>query len=376
MMKKNNNTLEAFTSLALALPAIGSASDLEQPQIDYQFSFYDEQDDRMTVRAHQVRASLPFKGLNVQLDLIKDIVSGASPNFNLPDSTNSSKAIQVLSGASIKEERDVVNLNVNKAFEQFDITLGAGHSSENDYKSNSFSSELGYDFNQKNSRLNFGWGLSLDDISRTGALLDESKRSVNYVLGFSQLLSPKASINVDLSYSQHRGYLSDPYKNVFIKKQGIQADIRPESRYQWAFQVGYKQYINEHVALNLAYRYYQDSWDIQSHTLTLSAPLKLSSHWVLRPSLRYYSQNEASFYKSYFQKDASRKYQSSDYRLAGFGSFSPELKLENQFNDQVSFNAGIRYYKASHHYKLGGSADFLPSALSFYLFNIGISVQF
>ncbi len=372
---KKTSSLASFTSLALALPGIAPSAEITQPQVDYQFSYYDESDDRMTVKAHQVRAALPLESVNLQLDLVKDIVTGASPNFNLPDRKGIKKPTQILSGASIKEERDVVNFNLTKTFEAVDLSLGTGYSSENDYQSTSFSSELGYAFNKKNSRVNLGWSLSLDDISRTGAPLDENKRSVNYLIGFSQLLSPKASVAFSLSYAQHRGYLSDPYKHIFIEKKGLSGDIRPESRYQTSLQVDYKRYLSKQLALKLSYRYYQDNWQVCSHTITLATPIQLPSDWILRPSLRYYSQTKADFYQSFFQNEPTRVYQTSDYRLAGFGAYSPELKLTKQFKG-FNFNMALRYYKADHRYKLGANADFLPGALSFYLFNIGITAQF
>ncbi len=144
-----------LTSMAFALPGIASTADGER-QVDYQFSFYRENDDRMTVRAHQTRITTRFEKIKFRLDLIKDVVSGASPMFNMPGPDG--KTVQVLSGASIREQRDVANLNLASNFRDWDIALNAGVSSENDYLSRSTALELGHDFNQKNTRLTLGWG--------------------------------------------------------------------------------------------------------------------------------------------------------------------------------------------------------------------------
>ena len=374
---KSNKTLSALTSMALALPAIAAAETDQQPQVDYQFSFYQENDNRMTVRAHQARTIIPIKDTILQLDLVKDVVSGASPMFIMPARSENGEPTQVLSGASIIEERDVANLGLSRTIQDWDIGLNVGVSSEDDYLSHSASAELGHDFNQKNTHLSLAYGVSLDDIGQTGnPSLQESKRSGDIAIGLSQLLDSKSIIEVNLGYGQHRGYLSDPYKKVFIRSAGIKNDVRPDGRYQWTAQLNYRRHLNEKIALNINYRYYHDNWAIQSHTITLGAAINLGHQWILRPSLRYYSQTQAYFHQNYFDNLRDDGYHSSDYRLAGFGAISPEIKLEKQFNDSLSLNLSWRYYRSDDSYQLGSNDSVLVDPLSFNLFNIGVSMRF
>lgn len=362
-----HKTLRLLTTAALALPAIAQAQAVEESQVDYQFSFYEENDDRMTVKAHQTRVNTTIKDFRLKVDLIRDIVTGASPMFTMPSSNGDGKVVQVLSGASIKEQRDVANLGLSTTVKDWDIGLNTGVSSENDYLSHSAAIELGHDFNQKNTRLNLGVGMSFDDVGQTGSDLAESKRSDSYALGISQLLDAKSIVTFNLGYGYHRGYLTDPYKKVFFNAGGLRNEQRPDKRRQWTSQLGYQRHLNDSVALQLDYRFYHDSWQINAHTLEIGTPIQLAHDWVLRPSVRYYKQSAADFYQAYFEKTDTPQYYSSDYRLSDFSAISPELRLEKQFNDSLNFNLSWRYYRSN--------SD-LDKDLNFNLFSLGVSAQF
>ncbi len=361
-------SLSCLTSAALALPALAQAAPdmLEDAQVEYQFSYYDEADERMQARTHQVRASLqPSDKLNLNLDLTRDTLSGASPMFNMPVEGQTQ---QILSGASIHEKRDVVSFGASYKMAKNLLKVGLGRSVENDYKSNFYSLGLSRYLNQKNTQVDVGVGLSLDKHGIADQPLTDKKRSLSYHLGVTQLLSPQSFIQANLGYGQHRGVLSDPYKKVYIEGKGLDVDLRPESRYQSTLSLLYaRQFKSNDSALHLGYRYYQDNWDIKAHTLSAKYHYPLAKGWMLIPEFRYYKQNSADFYQVYFNQDSIGSYHSSDYRLADFSAQTWGLSVNKRLSDKAKIELGWQSYR---------SRRDTPNPLAFDLLRLAIKLQF
>ena len=103
--------LNTFTAAALALLSVApqvQAAEAEYADVNSQFSRYEESGGRMKIDIYQASALLPFTDrLNFKVNGVKDIITGASPVANAPKLNG--KPYQMLSGASIKDERDSVD---------------------------------------------------------------------------------------------------------------------------------------------------------------------------------------------------------------------------------------------------------------------------
>lgn len=142
-------------------------------------------------------------------------------------------------------------------------------------------------------------------------------------LGVSHILNKTALLAASLSFTHSLGYQANPYKAVQVafidplKQQGqaggntganytYDAELvalleqRPDVRNQGALNLKYTQYIAAtDAALHLGYRYFQDTWGIQSHSLNTEWVQPLGKTWTLSPYVRYYSQTQAHFYTPY-----------------------------------------------------------------------------
>ena len=65
---------------------------------------------------------------------------------------------------------------------------------------------------------------------------------------------------------------------------------------------------------------YYDDWGINSHTLNLELPVKLSDKFTFYPSYRFYSQSKSDYFEPYDKLLSSSKYYTSDYDLSTFNS--------------------------------------------------------
>lgn len=319
------------------------------------------------------------------------------------------------------ESRTQGEIKYSYAADSSTYRIGGGVSREQDYHSRFFNLGLQRDFNQKRSSLDLALSHTR---SSTSAILDHdaapyitktayAEQIVNVngeqtlsgeredwsaSVGFSQVLSKNALLNLSLSHTRSRGYLANPYKVmtvVFVDPQaapglGLQSDglsgnvqalleQRPDQRRQTALAAHYAHYLADFdAALHLDYRYYRDDWDIRSHTLEAQWRQSLAAGWSLTPRVRYYSQSAANFYQPYLTSlQAYRKVTigsdgkinikpfdpkqlpaqfSSDARLAGFGSLGGGIALAKQWPG-VRLELGLDYYQRADALRLGGERD-------------------
>ena len=163
-----SSRLAALTAAAMALPGVHArAADApgENPwTFDATHMEYSESGNRMNVRVNQASAVMPIgDSFQLKANGIQDLVSGASPIFNAPGPGG--KPQQVLTGASVRDNRKAGDIGASASFGDNQVTLRQGWSNENDYKSTWTSLEARRGLNRKNTTLAAGFSFSDDGVS-------------------------------------------------------------------------------------------------------------------------------------------------------------------------------------------------------------------
>ena len=230
--RSNPQVLSALTASAMALPGlVGTASadgPVEETTLDFaDYSFYKEdklrpnktafggERDRMEIHSYKFRLTTPLAD-RADLDVAGgyETMSGASPWFILPVDGRPS---QVMSQATIDDQRGDLQLTGNYYFDTGKGSLSGGFSIENDYWSVNLGLSGEKSFNDKNTTLSLGTGVSLDYIDPTDAkqfdrVRSEDKQSYTVYGAVSQILTRHSAIQSTVTYTRSEGYLSDPYK--------------------------------------------------------------------------------------------------------------------------------------------------------------------
>jgi hypothetical protein len=307
----------------MALPGVhGRAADVsENPwAIDATHLEYSESGNRMSVRVNQASAAVPI-GETFQLrgNFIQDLMSGASPVFNAPGPGG--KVQQVLTGASVFDNRKAGDIGVAAAFGDNELLVRQGWSKENDYKSRWTSLEGKRNFNRKNTTLAAGVSFSDDDVSSHDAPdVFHTRVKRDLFVGITQVIDERSLVQASLEYSYSTGFLSDPYKLVFVQTGGLLHDARPARRRQTAATVRYLAHVPAiDSALEARGSLSTDDWGIHSGALELQWRKELPGEWLVNAGARYYAQSSADFYAPLYLTPPGDTH-SSDYRLAGFGS--------------------------------------------------------
>jgi hypothetical protein len=345
-----SSRLAALTAAAMALPGVHArAVDApgENPWgVDATHLEYSESGSRMRVRVNQASAIAPIgESFQLKANGIQDLMSGASPVFNAPGPGG--KPQQVLTGASVRDNRKAGDIGASAAFGDNFVTLRQGWSKENDYKSTWTSIEGRHDLNGKNTTLAAGVAFSDDGVSSHDAPDDFRTRiKRDFFAGVTQIIDERSLVQLSLEYSYSNGFLSDPYKLVFVQSGGLLPDARPGQRRQTAATVKYLTYVPAiDSALQAVGSLSSDNWGIHSGALELQWKKELPGEWLANAGARYYTQSSADFYASLYLTPPGDAH-SSDYRLAGFGSIAWLAGVTKQLTPNFSVQlAAERSYR-------------------------------
>lgn len=210
------------------------------------------------------------------------------------------------------------------------IAVNYYRSQEIDYRSNAAVLTYNQEFNQKNTALTLRAQYNADLVGKileSGDLVNQRKKTYTGSLNLSQILSPNTVMDVSYDLVIHKGYLSDPYRQVRVyDASGVSTlvdELHPASRTRHAGAMKLSQFIVPiKASLIGSYRFYFDSWKVRSHTGELKFNKYILSDLIFGVDYRYYTQTGASFYRDRYTGvyGAAGPYRTSDYKLKPFTS--------------------------------------------------------
>jgi len=378
----------AITLAALTLPGVMPAQAEEPPEkgvvslkyLHYQdgqtnrtaYPNYDGSEggtlSRITVSAPSLYVRVPMGRWSLEGSGVVDQVSGATPRY-YSDVSGATKS------PGMKDERKAGDVKLTRYLDRGAVSVGVAYSTEHDYKSAAVSLEGRYASEDKNTTWNIGVAGTSDTINPVNEIVvDEHKHTVELTAGVTQALSPSDLAQFNLTYSSGRGYYSDPYKLY---------DQRPRTRNaviglaRWNHHFG-----SLDATLRGSYRFYSDSFGIHAHTLEAAWVQPVAPTFTLTPSLRYYTQNAASFYYDpvtdasvYPAPVGTPEFSSTDQRLSAFGGVTLGLKGELILGRWTT-DLKLERYEQRSAWRLGGNGS--PGIDPFYatIVQLGLSTAF
>ncbi len=380
------------TALSLATCALLNAtahaeaefSILEDSEFSATNMLYSE-DNRVTVDETLLSAR---KNLDddeyLKITVTVDIMSGASPNglpaINKPQeadtfTTPSGSIIKPNAGReqtySFQDTRGALSLEWQKPLSRLLKTvMGTSLSVEQDYASIGLSSRWNRETEDRLTAFVTGFGFNYDIIDPVGGVPlaltptsngsrkpRESKTETDFLLGVTQVVSRNLLTQANYTLNYKQGYLTDPYKLVGFLDNDDLAPVnldpyyhekRPSRRLSHILYFNMLYNLDEAGdVVRFSYRYFQDSWAIDSHTLEMRFLKKLTETWEVQLKYRFYQQQAASFYHYYLvdgdypgiesrdivNNPQNLDYVSADYRLGNLRTDTVGIKLSRYFPD-------------------------------------------
>lgn len=301
---------------------------------------------------------------SVDASAVMDLVSGASPRY-----------YSAVSGAShMDDKRKAYNAKISHYQSRSAYSASYSRSNEHDYLSNAVSLDARFSTEDNNTTFNVGVGAASDKINPVNEIVvDEKKDTYQFITGVTHALTPSDLLQAQLGYSSGKGYYSDPYKT---------AENRPDTRRQETAVARWNHHFEgAGASLRSIYRFYNDSWKVQAHTLTFEWAQPLGEKVTLTPALSYYTQSSAKFYidpapDGSLPIVSESMYSSLDQRLSAFGAVSGGATLDWHISESWSADLKGEYYHQRSDWRLGGDGSPGIDRFSYYAIQVGLSYSF
>ncbi len=376
--KSVSAALAAATCSLLGTVPAAPVQAQEEPNWDFNTAllYYGEDNDRVQDLSLSILAKRFYvDDRSLTLGLTVDTLTGATPSGairqNVPQTftrPSGSSAYTVPAGGlplddTFKDTRAAITVGWEQPLGRlWKTSVGFSGSREYDYTHLGLNGSLSRDFNKRNTTVSAGLALAHDIWDPVGGapvpfapMLDvgdtsnktgsETKDIIDAVIGVTQVVSRKMLVQLNYSFSNSSGYLTDPYK-ILSLVDGTSGDTiprvpapgaegpshefrfenRPDDRTKHSLYGQAKYYMGGKV-LDASYRYMTDDWEIDSHTVDLRLRWPLGESSYIEPHLRFYTQSEADFYTiSLVDGVELPRFASADYRLGNFDAITAGLK--------------------------------------------------
>lgn len=319
--------LTAATAAVLGAP-VQALAPPDQGEIGLRQLHYEDRQpakDRITVKGWAVDALVPL-GERWLLEGygVVDAISGASPSYYTAPS----------SLTPLVDRRRAYDLRVSHLASRSRLTVGVARSREADYLSASHALTYARASDDQNRTWTFGVSHTADRIDPvTRVVTGERKTTREWLLGWTQVLTPRDLVQLQATHADGSGYFSDPYK-LF--------DKRPDKKRQTALLARWNHHLpGPDATLRVSARAYRDSFGLSSATVSAEWAQALGAGWSLTPGVRAYAQTAASFFSppDPLAPDVprlnpgyvfGRSLISMDQRLAGLGALTVSARLEKR----------------------------------------------
>lgn len=278
--------------------------------------------DSTTVVSPRGRASfVADDALAVDLAYGMDAWSGASID------------VRTAATAPIREIRQQLDGGITWRGDDWSVGGSYRFSTEPDYRSHGGTVRAAVELFQRNTTLAldlFGAG---DTVGREGD--PAFRRPVNAVGGrvtYTQIIDRKTIGEISWESQRVGGFQSSPYRWVAIGGDGTCASLaplciperHPDERWRHAANVRARRAFGKRLSLGAEYRYYFDSWGVQSHTLRPDI--------AFVPARRKFREDTLSFHYRYYTQGEARFYLPRYFELEGLAYATRDRKLSTMYS--------------------------------------------
>lgn len=327
-----------------------------QDQLDFKYQDYQEGHQRIHVDTYSTlfqQGIVPW--LSLQGGYVYDTIAGGTP-LGLPPASPNAQAPTV----RMHDIRRAESISAGLGLGTQTITPAFTYSKESDYESYGLSLSDAIEFNQKNTIVTFGASQDLDRVlphpGEFNVFRPLHKNSTQGLIGLDQLLGRDTVLTLNVSTRYTEGFLNDPYRGIqFDDLPGTAfGENRPLQRFEGDFYVSISHFFPRiDGSIEGGYRYYEDSYGIIAHTLTVDWLQNLGKSVVVSPTFRFYNQTAANFYypdvpaqfgDPQIPKAGLPVNYASDYRLSELSTFTCGLKVTVKLKDHVFLDFAYNRY--------------------------------
>jgi Protein of unknown function (DUF3570) len=139
-------------------------------------------------------------------------------------------------------------------------------------------------------------------------------------LSYSQIINKRLQVMLLADAVQQQGYLSLPFHRVYFKDASVHQENLPDNRFKIPLGIRASYFAGDNIIIKTYYRFYTDSWGLNSHTADIEIPVKITPFLSVSPFYRYYNQTAIKYFAAYHAHTVQDKFYTSNYDLSAFSS--------------------------------------------------------
>ena len=250
----------------------------------------------------------------------------------------SSASIDVVTTASpYTEERTQHSVGMDYLHRNTTMSLGYTSSVESDFDATTYNFSVSQDMFGDLTTLTLSYALGDDVVGRSD---DESFTRDNtrqhYGIGVTQILTRNLITTLNLETITDEGFLNNPYRSVrYLDPDSpvgysFEPELYPHTRTTNAVGLRARYYLPYRAALQAEYRYFTDTWDIESHTAAVSY-IHPMDDWTFTVKYRWHDQTGAHFFNDLFSRSEATNFRGRDKELSPLTSQTLKLAASYEF---------------------------------------------
>ncbi len=295
-----------------------------------------------------------YEGGGVRIDgpsvLVRKQV-GSSTSFvgNYYVDMISSASIDVITTASpYKEERTQWSLGMDYLRGNTTMSVAYVSSEESDFDANTYSFSVSQDMFGDLTTLTLSWALGDDTVGRSDdPTFERDIDRQQYGVGLTQILTRNLISTLNFTVVTEEGFLNNPYRSVRYADASVargfsyEPELYPNTRTSTALGLRMRYFLPYRAAIEGEYRYFTDTWDIDSHTASLSYTHPFGP-FTVTGKYRYHDQTGAHFFSDLFPRSQATNFRGRDKELSPLTSHTLGISGSYEF---ISGPEGWRLFK-------------------------------
>jgi hypothetical protein len=266
-----------------------------------------------------------------------------SANYYQDYVTSASIDVEVSGASQYKEERDQYSVGLEYLRGKTTYNLGYTNSKENDYSAQTTSFGISQDLFGDLTTITMGFSRGKDEVRRRDTITNQIDPTFkepidrwSYRVGVSQILTKSLISSLQLEVITDEGFLNNPYRSYrFLNPTddrlfALAREIYPRTRTSNAVALNARYYLPYRAALHGGYRFFTDTWGIGASTFEVGYTHPMGP-WIFEAGYRYYTQNNADFYRDLFERPNQQNFLARDKELSTFKSQALSLGATYEF---------------------------------------------
>jgi hypothetical protein len=294
-------------------------------------------DDRTDVLYHL------YDGGGVEIDgpsvlVRKQVAKNVSVVGNYYVDMVSSASIDVVTTASpYNEERKQYSLGMDYLHGNTTMSLGYTSSIESDFDATTWSFAVSQDMFGDLTTLTLSYALGDDVVGRSDdETFSRDNSRQHYGIGLTQILTRNLIATLNFETITDEGFLNNPYRSVRYADldspigYSYEPELYPQTRTSNAVGLRARYHLPYRAALQGDYRYFTDTWDIESHTASVSYVHPMDD-WTFTFKYRWHDQTGAHFFRDLFSRPQETNFRGRDKELSPLTSQTLHLAASYEF---------------------------------------------